>query len=56
MGCQPCSTRHRTCEVVARTGIGVDAVDLAEATRRGVAVTNTPDGPDGFDRGTHRLP
>ncbi len=31
--------------VLARTGIGVDAVDLAEATRRGVLVTNTPDGP-----------
>lgn len=31
--------------VLARTGIGVDAVDLAEATRRGVFVTNTPDGP-----------
>ncbi len=31
--------------ILARTGIGVDAVDLAEATRRGVMVTNTPDGP-----------
>jgi phosphoglycerate dehydrogenase-like enzyme len=31
--------------VIARTGIGVDGVDLAEATRRGIAVTNTPDGP-----------
>lgn len=31
--------------VLARTGIGVDAVDLAEAQRRGIAVTNTPDGP-----------
>ncbi len=31
--------------VLARTGIGVDAVDLGEATRRGVMVTNTPDGP-----------
>ncbi len=30
---------------VARIGIGVDAVDLEEATRRGVIVTNTPDGP-----------
>ena len=30
---------------VARIGIGVDAVDLDEATRRGVIVTNTPDGP-----------
>ena len=31
--------------VIARTGIGVDKVDLAEATRRGIAVCNTPDGP-----------
>jgi len=31
--------------VLARTGIGVDAVDLDEATRRGVLVANTPDGP-----------
>lgn len=31
--------------VIARTGIGYDAVDVAEATRRGIAVTNTPDGP-----------
>lgn len=31
--------------LLARTGIGVDAVDLAEARRRGIAVTNTPDGP-----------
>lgn len=31
--------------VLARTGIGVDTVDLSEATRRGVLVTNTPDGP-----------
>ncbi|NNE97239.1 MAG: hydroxyacid dehydrogenase [Acidimicrobiales bacterium] len=30
---------------LCRTGIGVDAVDLAEATARGVAVTNTPEGP-----------
>ena len=32
-------------QVIARTGIGVDGVDLVEATRRGIAVTNTPDGP-----------
>jgi len=32
-------------KVVARTGIGVDAVDLDAATRRGVMVTNTPEGP-----------
>lgn len=31
--------------VLARTGIGVDAVDIDEATTRGVAVVNTPDGP-----------
>lgn len=31
--------------VVARTGIGVDRVDLAAATQRGILVTNTPDGP-----------
>ncbi len=31
--------------VLSRTGIGVDAVDLDEATARGVMVTNTPDGP-----------
>ncbi|NNF55847.1 MAG: hypothetical protein HKN03_15575 [Acidimicrobiales bacterium] len=30
---------------LCRTGIGTDAIDLAEATRRGVAVTNTPEGP-----------
>ncbi len=30
---------------ICRTGIGVDKVDLEEATRRGVAVCNTPDGP-----------
>lgn len=32
-------------QVLARTGIGVDTVDLTEATRRRVLVTNTPDGP-----------
>ena len=32
-------------KVVARTGIGVDAVDLDAATDRGIAVCNTPDGP-----------
>ena len=31
--------------VIARTGIGVDAVDIAAATTRGIAVCNTPDGP-----------
>lgn len=42
------STRFDTApalQVLARTGIGVDTVDLVEATRRGVMVTNTPDGP-----------
>ncbi len=31
--------------VIARTGIGYDTVDVAEATRRGIAVCNTPDAP-----------
>jgi D-3-phosphoglycerate dehydrogenase / 2-oxoglutarate reductase len=31
--------------VIARTGIGFDAVDVAAATERGIAVCNTPDGP-----------
>ena len=31
--------------VICRTGIGVDKVDIPEATRRGIAVCNTPDGP-----------
>lgn len=31
--------------VVVRTGIGYDGVDVVEATRRGIAVCNTPDGP-----------
>jgi phosphoglycerate dehydrogenase-like enzyme len=31
--------------VLARTGIGIDNVDLAAATERGILVTNTPDGP-----------
>ncbi len=32
-------------EVIARTGIGVERVDIDVATRRGVAVCNTPDAP-----------
>jgi D-3-phosphoglycerate dehydrogenase len=32
-------------QVIARTGIGVDNVEIAEATRRGIAVCNTPDAP-----------
>ncbi len=31
--------------IIARTGIGVDRVDLDAATRRGIMVVNTPDGP-----------
>lgn len=31
--------------VLARTGIGVDRIDLAAATERGIMVLNTPDGP-----------
>src|SRR5258708_32676923 len=31
--------------VIARTGIGVDRIDLEAATRRGILVVNTPDGP-----------
>ena len=32
-------------KVIARTGIGVDGVDVAAATARGISVCNTPDGP-----------
>lgn len=32
-------------KVVGRTGIGVDRIDLAAATERGIMVVNTPDGP-----------
>lgn len=32
-------------QVIARPGIGVDNVDLAAATERGIAVVNTPDAP-----------
>lgn len=31
------------CRVIARYGIGVDTVDLAAATRKGIAVTNVPE-------------
>jgi len=31
--------------IVARTGIGIDRIDLHAATQRGILVVNTPDGP-----------
>lgn len=31
--------------IIARTGIGVDNIDLDAATAHGIVVTNTPDGP-----------
>ncbi len=31
--------------IIARTGIGVDRIDLDAATHRGIMVVNTPDGP-----------
>ena len=31
--------------IIARPGIGVDHIDLTEATRRGILVVNAPDGP-----------
>jgi D-3-phosphoglycerate dehydrogenase len=34
-----------TLRVIARTGIGVDNIVIADATARGVAVCNVPDGP-----------
>lgn len=37
--------RALTALVIARTGIGVDLVDVEAATNRGIAVCNTPDGP-----------
>ncbi|MBN1218273.1 MAG: hydroxyacid dehydrogenase [Anaerolineae bacterium] len=35
----------QTLKVIARHGIGVDNVDLAAATERGILVVNTPDAP-----------
>lgn len=32
-------------KLIARTGIGVDTIDLPAATARGILVTNTPDAP-----------
>jgi phosphoglycerate dehydrogenase-like enzyme len=37
--------RAPSLRVIARTGIGYDAVDIGAATARGIAVCNTPDGP-----------
>ena len=37
--------RARSLRVIARTGIGVDTVDIAAATSRGIAVCNAPDAP-----------
>lgn len=41
----PLFARLPNLRMVARTGIGVDNVDLEAATRAGVVVCNTPDGP-----------
>lgn len=37
--------RARNVVVLARTGIGVDAIDIGAATDRAIAVCNTPEGP-----------
>jgi D-3-phosphoglycerate dehydrogenase len=41
----PAMDRAPALRVIARTGIGYDSVDVPAATARGIAVTNTPDGP-----------
>jgi len=41
----PAMDRAPHLRVIARTGIGVDKIDLGAATERGVAVCNTPDAP-----------
>ena len=41
----PAMDRAPLLRVIARTGIGVEKIDLGAATERGVAVCNTPDGP-----------
>ena len=41
----PVMDRAPGLRVIARTGIGYDAVDITAATTRGIAVCNTPDGP-----------
>jgi len=33
----------KKCKIIARYGIGVDTIDLAEATKKGIYVTNVPD-------------
>ena len=35
--------RFERCRIIARTGIGIDTVDLAAATARGIVVTNVPE-------------
>jgi D-3-phosphoglycerate dehydrogenase len=49
VGAAPCDSafmeRAPNLMVIARTGIGYDTVDVGAATRRGIAVCNTPDGP-----------
>ena len=37
--------KARRLRVVGRAGVGVDNIDLEEATRRGVLVMSTPGGP-----------
>lgn len=37
--------RFETVELIARTGIGVDSIDLVAAKAHGIAVSYTPDGP-----------
>lgn len=41
----PAMDRAPHLRVIARTGVGVDKIDLRAATERGVAICNTPDAP-----------